>query len=251
MLDKSILPERSRKLFDRLAVVHEMKPFVLIGGTALTLQIGHRKSLDLDFWLPEEKLDKQIISTMMAALRKEGMSVSLMTPQSQITRAKINGQDLLSVAQDYEIEGVKVTFFARVTDAAYRNFSHISCVKSPSVSFSIMSKDGIFQMKSYLIHHRVRSRDIYDLFRLVKDHGYAVEDILQYGEKIDPTFSVEYAKDLLTGAIPLDKQDEGLISIDVSDSIEEVWHYFSGEIDKVESMRAKNLYSIAAHRSRA
>ena len=36
----------------RLLSFHELNEFVLVGGTALSLQIGHRKSIDIDLFNP-------------------------------------------------------------------------------------------------------------------------------------------------------------------------------------------------------
>lgn len=48
-MDTGRLPAETRQLW--LALMHEplLRGFVLIGGTALTLRIGHRLSEDLDF----------------------------------------------------------------------------------------------------------------------------------------------------------------------------------------------------------
>ena len=43
-----ILPPPQRRLWDELAAVPE--EFVLYGGTALALHLGHRESLDFDFF---------------------------------------------------------------------------------------------------------------------------------------------------------------------------------------------------------
>lgn len=43
-----ILPPPQWRLWDELAVVHA--EFVLYGGTALALRLGHRESLDFDFF---------------------------------------------------------------------------------------------------------------------------------------------------------------------------------------------------------
>ena len=47
-LHLSILPAAQRALWDELAAVPEQ--FVLYGGTAIALQLGHRQSVDFDFF---------------------------------------------------------------------------------------------------------------------------------------------------------------------------------------------------------
>ena len=46
-----------------------LKPFYLAGGTALSLQLGHRLSFDLDFFTPEE-FDSQKINADLIATNK-------------------------------------------------------------------------------------------------------------------------------------------------------------------------------------
>ncbi|MBI3384687.1 nucleotidyl transferase AbiEii/AbiGii toxin family protein [Candidatus Gottesmanbacteria bacterium] len=48
------LPENTQKILEKLKEVSFLKNFYLSGGTALTLQIGHRESMDLDFFSQKE-----------------------------------------------------------------------------------------------------------------------------------------------------------------------------------------------------
>ena len=50
------LPERTRRLFHRLSDEPLLEGLVLVGGSALALQIGHRISEDLDFACLDQKL---------------------------------------------------------------------------------------------------------------------------------------------------------------------------------------------------
>lgn len=45
-----ILPKQQKYLFDKLTAAEWITPFYLAGGTALALQLGHRQSLDFDFF---------------------------------------------------------------------------------------------------------------------------------------------------------------------------------------------------------
>jgi len=102
-----------------------------------------------------------------------------------------------------------------------------------------MSVDGIFQMKSHLIHQRLRSRDLYDLYMLARDHGYAVSDILKVAVSIDTACSMDYAKSILLGIVPLDKDDEGLDVIGTEPPLETVFAFFQEEINKMEVETAR------------
>jgi len=48
---KAILPPAQREIFPQLAPARSMS-FVLYGGTAIALYLGHRVSLDFDFFAP-------------------------------------------------------------------------------------------------------------------------------------------------------------------------------------------------------
>jgi predicted nucleotidyltransferase component of viral defense system len=236
------LPEKTLKVFECLAVNERLRDFTLIGGTALALQISHRKSEDLDFWLPAEKMDKETISAAVRRAQQAGFVAQLVTPHDKIVAAKINGRDLLAYAQDYVIGGVKVTFFARA-DTAFQHFNTYPRIASSAVSFGIMDLEGIFSMKSYVIHQRVRSRDLFDLKTFVQ-RGKTIEDILQAGSAADPACSSEYAKSVLLGDVPLDKEDEGFDSVDVTEKLQDIYSFFKCAINEYEQALAEQTFNV-------
>lgn len=52
-LFKEILPQEQQEIYDNLKQVTELN-FTLFGGTAIALQLGHRKSVDFDFFTPND-----------------------------------------------------------------------------------------------------------------------------------------------------------------------------------------------------
>jgi len=46
----NILPEQQKRLFNNLLKQDWIRSFYLAGGTALALHIGHRQSLEFDFF---------------------------------------------------------------------------------------------------------------------------------------------------------------------------------------------------------
>ena len=242
MLRLDSLSEKTLKVFECLAVNEQLRSFTLIGGAALALQISHRKSEDLDFWLPAEKMDKETISAAVRTAQQAGFVAQLVTPHDKIVAAKINGRDLLAYAQDYVIGGVKVTFFARV-DTAFQHFNAYPRIASTSTSFGIMGVDGIFSMQSYVIHQRVRSRDLFDL-KIFVQRGKTIEDILQAGSAADPACSSEYAKSVLLGDVPLDKEDEGFDSVDVTEKLEDIYSFFEIATNEFEQALAEKTFDV-------
>lgn len=241
MLKLDSLSEQARRVFDHFADSTALKDFTLIGGTALALQIGHRKSEDLDFWLPSVQMDKRMVSAAIRAAQQAGFDAQLATPHGKIVTAKINGQDLLSYVQDYVISGVKVTFFARA-DAAFAHFNAFPRVTDSNTSFGIMGADGIFAMKAYVIHQRVRSRDLFDLKTFVQN-GKTIGEILQAGPDADPACSIEYAKSVLIGEVPLDREDEGFHSIGVNETIGDIHSFFRNAVNDYEQKIAEEIFT--------
>jgi len=54
MLHEETVEKRTLALIKDLSADHTLKDFVLVGGTALSLQLGHRKSLDIDLFTPKD-----------------------------------------------------------------------------------------------------------------------------------------------------------------------------------------------------
>ena len=66
-LKYEIMPAEQIGLYDKLKKEDWLKDFYLAGGTALALQIGHRRSIDFDFFTQEtfrnENLEKYLSKT--------------------------------------------------------------------------------------------------------------------------------------------------------------------------------------------
>ncbi len=223
-----------------------MEGMVLVGGSALALQIGHRLSEDLDFTLFGPKLPAARLNSLVAALEAEGRTVSLMTTQSDIERFRINtGRRLLDYARDYAVDGAKLTFFARGANApkVQMDFLEQSGRARAKTKFAIMGLDGLFTMKALVLAERARSRDLFDLMVLIRDHGYRIEDAFRLVQTLAPIEArdIERHKAVMTGVIPLDAEDEGFESLGLKTSISEVYGFFEGEIARVERDMAREV----------
>jgi hypothetical protein len=84
------LPDKTAAVFTRLARDVLLEDAVLVGGTALALQIGHRVSEDLDFAFLSPKLPVRKLDALIQNIEREGIPVSLLTPTSVITAFRIN-----------------------------------------------------------------------------------------------------------------------------------------------------------------
>ncbi len=238
-LKTEFLPSPTRALFERLTGEALLENMLLVGGSALALQIGHRLSEDLDFTTLEPKLPTARLDALMAALEAEGRQVSLLTPQSQIESFRIDtGRKLLDYARDYVVEGAKLTFFARGSSAPPNQLAWLA--QSPKSSdgkgFAVLGLAGLFAMKSLVLADRARSRDLFDLMVLIRDHGFTIDEAFRLACTLAPIEKrdIERHKAVMTGAIPLDAEDEGFESIGLAVGIEDIYAFFGGEVDRYE-----------------
>lgn len=239
------LPQRTRRLFRRLRSEPLLEGLVLAGGSALALQIGHRISEDLDFVCLESKLPTRHVDALMSKLEAEGYTVSLMTPQSQIESFRINtGRKLLDYARDYAVEGAKLSFFARGQDAPRVQIEFLrSCAQAHSGKCcAVMGIEGLFAMKVLLLADRARSRDLFDLMALIRDHGFSLDRAFQHVAKLAPIEQrdIERHKAVLTGVILLDADDEGFEGLGVVIGIESIYQFFGSAVDAYEQRLAKS-----------
>lgn len=232
----SHLNPATRKVFSVIAALPDASAFTLIGGTALSLQIGHRVSNDLDFAVFSDNLPTQKVDNLVAKLKEQGLSVNLITDPSQISVFKINtGENLLSFARDYTVDNVKITFFAHGHNKELRNFyQQTPTVVSSKVSFPILGLEGLKTAKTLVLANRARSRDLFDLMILIRDYGFSIAEALVIVENLGTNNDPEYYKAVMTGKIPLDAEDEGLATVSVKISIDAIYEFFKNAIEHYE-----------------
>jgi Nucleotidyl transferase AbiEii toxin, Type IV TA system len=121
----SVLPVRQRQVWNLLAATP--KDFVLYGGTALALRLGHRESVDFDFfssrpfqpaelhrsipYLQGQTITQESASTLSCAIMAEGGSVSISffgdLSLGQIAVPDVVESNGISVASLLDIFGMK------------------------------------------------------------------------------------------------------------------------------------------------
>ena len=134
-------------------LLSKFKPFYLVGGTALALQIGHRVSLDFDLFsyddLPEGLLQK--IKRMFPDSKRE---VTLRT-QEQI---------------NILIDGIKTTFFQ------YPYKPVLPFVEYKTVPLA--SVQEIAAMKAFAIGKRLSYKDYIDWYFLLREGHINLKEII-------------------------------------------------------------------------
>ncbi len=116
--------------------------YVLVGGSALTLHICHRKSEDLDFFTFDDSFDKKEIFEYIKSFDSKEI---------------INQTD---EQIDILLNGVKVTFFN-----AKWNFLQPKVIKQ----FNLASINSIATMKVNVLFLIAKYRDYYDIYCLVNE----------------------------------------------------------------------------------
>lgn len=163
----SHLPEATKKAFDVLSQQHWLREqgWYLAGGTALTLQVDHRVSVDLDFFIPQHEIATQRI-------------ISSLSPYQWTT--SLREKDTL-----YGIlKGAKVSFIA------YPQFiPKQPCI--PYKSIDVLDARDIAVMKIIAISQRGTKRDFFDLYWYTK-HREPLLDILKRVDTQYPNFSHNY-----------------------------------------------------------
>jgi len=136
-----LLPNTAKVLQDIIKNCNFLSKYVLVGGSALTLHICHRKSEDLDFFTYSNSFDtKEILNFIQNFDRKEIINQT----DEQI--------DLL-------LNGVKVTFF----NAGW------TFLKPKKVEvFNLATIEQIAAMKVNVLFLRAKYRDYYDIYFLTQ-----------------------------------------------------------------------------------
>jgi Nucleotidyl transferase AbiEii toxin, Type IV TA system len=249
-LKLEFMPEATQKNFARLKDDPRLAGFTLVGGTALALQIWHRISEDLDFNIFGQKLPIKVIDGLLDELAAGGAAIESLITSEQKLGFKINtSENLDHYIQDYLIDGAKVTFHSR--NEGDRPKAQIDFLKSaPKVEvskggFDVLGVDGLLVMKSIVVYDRVKSRDIYDLMVLTRDHGYTLDDIFAAIDFYQPIRhkDPEHFKSVVTGVIPLDKSDEGFASIHLNVKMDDIYKYFNKLINDYEVRAVQQLRS--------
>jgi hypothetical protein len=146
-----------------------MQQYYLAGGTALALQLNHRKSYDLDFFRigTHEKIDfNGILKELRDIFRKEDISVELRKTDQTII----------------EISGTKVTFLAY----PFPLVNPLVEGQKPSKYLSgikLAHPLEIALMKAYALGRRITFRDYIDLYFLFKHRLVSIEYILEEAPK--------------------------------------------------------------------
>lgn len=164
-------------------VRHYSRKFILVGGTAIALQIGHRKSIDFDLFTNERLNLTQIKSYLYSRNFKS---------------LKLLFQDIDQL--HFLINGVKFTF---LTFPYQIKQSALFDKKIPVPSVLTLAA-----MKAYAIGNRMNWKDYLDLYYIIRDH-HSLSDIIKEAELIfNGAFNAKLFLEQLTWFSDLSKTEK-------------------------------------------
>ena len=229
-----LLPESTRNLWLKLLEEPLLKDAILIGGTALTLRIGHRRSEDLDFAYLSEKLPSAAISLLLRKFPDWTRNDHL----ASYDEFMIAGQSLHDYQQDFiSGEGVKVTFLAEEKSAWPLLGKGTEAGKAPRVA----TTKEVFELKCLVCSRRSKSRDWYDLHILFQEHGFELGDMVEAFAKANRSSGIDLAFRRLCSGIT-SPDDEGYESlIQNPPSLETLRVFFANLRDRYEIEQSRSL----------
>jgi hypothetical protein len=94
-----------------------------------------------------------------------------------------------------------------------------------------------------VVYDRVKSRDIYDLMVLTRDHGYTLDDAFVAVAALQPIRhrDPEHLKSVVTGLIALDDNDEGFASIQLNVKMDAVYAHFKKLVNEYELKMVRRI----------
>lgn len=144
-------------IIEQVGQLECIKPYILCGGTALAIQIGHRKSEDLDFMMwRKSKTEKPEVN--WNAIERE-----LKEKIGEIENFNMLGFDQV----EFVVKGVKFSFF--VSD----NLSPVTAPIDYIGNIRLADIESIMAMKIEVMLRRMKFRDYYDIYCILQE-GYSI-----------------------------------------------------------------------------
>ncbi|MDR2729017.1 MAG: nucleotidyl transferase AbiEii/AbiGii toxin family protein [Chitinispirillales bacterium] len=158
---------KTAEILQKISKFDCIKDYVVMGGTALSLQINNRMSEDIDF-------------CRWKTAKREKLAVNISQIEKEFGSLGIFKRELLGDNQvDYMVNGVKITFFCDNFYKQPTGIQHIPFLNN--IKLADMNSIGIMKLEVML--RRSKFRDYYDIFSIIKsggDFNKIVDGVLQY-----------------------------------------------------------------------
>lgn len=228
----------TQALWDLLKNEKALGGFVLIGGTALSLHLGHRISEDLAFAYQGAKLPRARIEAIKRVLSSRGWPLTPNDSPLALEEFENSGLDLLDYQQNHIAGGkVKLSFLA--PDEELRLQLRAAAPDHPRVA----SLEEIFRLKCIACANRSKTRDWLDLFVLLHQGHFQPIDMRTPFETAKVPQKFDLAMRRLCSGQP-DAGDEGYQSLmDKPPTVADLKKYFVGIRDGIEQALARQRLS--------
>ena len=153
-------------IIEQVSQMECIKPYILCGGTALAMQIGHRKSEDLDFMM-----------WRISKTEKPEVNWNLIEKELTDKIGPIESFNMLGFDQvEFRVKGVKFSFFVS------ENNSPVSTPVNYMGNIRLADIESIMAMKMEVMLRRMKFRDYYDIYSILKE-GHSINDGIEKARK--------------------------------------------------------------------
>lgn len=156
-IHKGVLDKERQELLDKLC--RYAKDYILGGGTALALQLGHRKSFDFDFF-GSHQISKNLLENLSNTMPIGNISVDTADELTFFTKNKI-----------------KITFI-------YYPFGYSFPTETLENGLKVFGIKDIAIKKAYTIGRRGEYRDYFDLYEILKNKYMNLSELITSTKKI-------------------------------------------------------------------
>ncbi|HXB40115.1 MAG TPA: nucleotidyl transferase AbiEii/AbiGii toxin family protein [Bacteroidia bacterium] len=204
MLQTDAVPAGTMDILEFLAKQPCLQDFYLGGGTSLALQIGHRLSVDLDFFTSHKKNINDIEYELLFI---EGIKINARSNYALFTEFRGVKVDILNYPYKFISEPIKYN------------------------GITLCGKDDICAMKLKTVMNRGAKKDFYDIYFLLQEYSFT--KMMELFEKkyanIEPNAIIRS----LTYFEDAEEQENPVLLKEVSLSWEKVKQTIISEIRKI------------------
>ncbi len=223
-----MLPSATERVWDFVKAQPALSGFTLIGGSALALRIGHRRSEDLDLAWSGPRLPREQLQAFIRLGSVSGFDLERDEDEVTVQSFADTGLNLDDYQQNFLVNGVKVSFFtpepplAKVLQA------------SPGPGVRLATLPELFKAKCLVSAVRSKTRDWIDLYLLLRDHGFNLRDYVAAFQEAGVPSQSDIGLARLCSGVP-QKDDEGYAHLLVNPpTLEQMTVYFVSQRDQLE-----------------
>lgn len=159
------LAPKTEAIFEKISHLECLKPYLLVGGTALALQLGTRLSEDLDF-MSWRKTKNERREVDWPTIKKELSEIGT-----------VEHCDIIDLDHvEFIVDGVKISFYANP------RYSPVQSELPFLNNIRLADITSIGAMKMEVLLRRSKFRDYYDIYAILKE-GVDIKTIMELARK--------------------------------------------------------------------